>query len=490
MKTEVKDRVPILSIIAIYIFFINIIAIGAEDTSFAKSILDKMNENRGKIENFKCINEKLIYHSPEMRQNVIRSAEIRGISGSEANEWLEIVYRYQKDYLALDSKYSGRVETITEEVDSKGNLTGNRLGKRIFTWDTNNAIKYTEKSKAISAIIGVTDQPIETSERYLQPWSVFGGYFSRDLAKALKNNEDVNIKKQDDGKYRIEFILSQNTRLAGVVDPSQGYSVVLQEQYKNGKLKEIRKAQFEEVQSGIWFPINGQYTVLNPDTQDVFAKFTMKIKEIKINDPNFYVNLYHVDFPEGTTIADIVTGLIYKIGDSTEARVSGTGLSLKNVVDKTLIDINNNIQIKQDKDIWIPLVSIAIDKDASFVINIADSIMVNPKNKPESEAANKYLSELGKGDIAWDGSIITTRGAKVFTTKNESMQPLKLTENKWTNSYKLPEKVELPYSLLVVTKENDTYLVNISEIESDGIWLNYRKLDLEEISIYKEETKK
>lgn len=37
----------------------------------------------------------------------------------------------------------------------------------------------------------------------------------------------------------------------------------------------------------------------------------MTIKEIKINDPNFYDGLYHVDFAEGTYVSEIVTGSNY-----------------------------------------------------------------------------------------------------------------------------------------------------------------------------------
>lgn len=491
MKAQTKNIPSILVIATIFSLFIDISALGSGNADLTKLILDKMNENRGKIANFKCINEKLIYNSKEKLKELRKSDIDKGLPESVANGLLEKVYTYQKDYLALDKNYSGRVEIISEQADSKGNLIGERLEKKISTWDTKNTIKYYERPTLTSATIGGTEQPIELSNRYAQPWKLLGGDFSSMLLKALEKNEKVNVEKQKDGKYRIEFLNPLGRKITGVIDPNQGYSVVLQEKYNDGKLQETRNAKYEKVQSGIWFPVSGEYIEFNPDTQVIMLKNTMKIKEIKINDPNFYDNLYHVDLPKGTRVNDLATGLSYVVGDPMNVTMDGLGQSLKNIADKTLININNHEEIEQKTDLWVPIVSIAIDKCESFVFNFSDSKLVNPQRKLESEEANKFLSELGKGDVAWDGTIIATRGTKIFTTKQESKQPLKLTEGRWTNSYKLPEKVELPYSMLAISKDNDNYLVNISKIEPGGIWINYRKLSSEEISSYKQdETKK
>ena len=119
-------------------------------------------------------------------------------------------------------------------------------------------------------------------------------------------------------------------------------------------------------------------------------------------------------------------------------------------------------------------------------MDLADSRLVNPREKPESEESNNYLKELGKGDIAWDGTVVATRGAKVLTTKQESKRPVKLTKGKWTDSYKLPEEVQLPYSILVVTRERANFLVSIRKIDSGGITVAYRQLNPDELSRYKQ----
>jgi hypothetical protein len=136
--------------------------------------------------------------------------------------------------------------------------------------------------------------------------------------------------------------------------------------------------------------------------------------------------------------------------------------------------------------LFIPKADLALKEYEPFVLSISDSRLLNPRNKPESEESNKFLAELGKGDIAWDGAVIATRGAKALTIKQESKRPLKLTKGKWTGSYQLPEKVELPYSMLVVTNERVSYLMTIRKIDSGGITIAYRELDPDELGLYKQ----
>ena len=136
--------------------------------------------------------------------------------------------------------------------------------------------------------------------------------------------------------------------------------------------------------------------------------------------------------------------------------------------------------------LFVPRVTVALEESKPFVLDLSDGKLIYPRNKPESQESNKFLTELGKGDIAWDGMVIATRGAKAFTTKQESNQPLKLTKGKWTASYKLPDKIELPYCVLVVTRERVNFLLSIRKIESGGITVSYRQLNPAELSRYKQ----
>jgi hypothetical protein len=306
MKTTMKIMLPIIFCVSIFDCYLATVAIGAEDTALSKSILDKMIENRNKVENFKCINEKFMSYPTDILKN-IPGLSLRRDRPQEEDQ--KRTYRYQIDHLALDNKGTGRVEMIIEEADAKGNRIGNRIRKNTTTWDGKNSVRYSETAGRTSATIGGTKQPLEVTKRYAQPWTVFGGNFCNELTRALEQNEKINIEKQKDGNYRIEILRLQDTKIIGLIDPTQGYSMILRETYLGGKLHGTEKARFEQVKPGIWFPVGGEHSFGISSGTDV--RTTMTIKEIEINDPNFYDGLYDVDFAEGTYVTEITAGLEY-----------------------------------------------------------------------------------------------------------------------------------------------------------------------------------
>lgn len=284
-------------------------AVASSDSKF---ILDKMIENRKKVENFKCINEQFMSYPTDILKNISGLKKLKTDvyrSQEEQEDARKRLYRYQIDHLALDNKGTGRVTRIREVADAKGNRTGNIIGKDTITWDGENSVRYSEIPGRTFATIGGTKQPFEVTRRYAQPWTVFGGEFCNDLTRALEQNEKINIEKQKDGNYRIEILLSQDENIIGVIAPNQGYSMILQEIYLKGKLNGKRKARFEQVKPGIWFPVSGEFSTGTTTAPRI--RTTMTIKEIKINDPNFYDGLYHVDFAEGTYVTDSATGLLH-----------------------------------------------------------------------------------------------------------------------------------------------------------------------------------
>jgi hypothetical protein len=329
MKTTMKIMLPIIVCVSIFDCRLAIVAIGAEHTDLSKFILDKMIENRSKVENFKCINEKLLSFPTSILIETERllkrarppvEAQKRPyryqidrfksyLSLLEARVKQERLYRYQIDHLALDNKGTGRVEMIIEEANAEGNRTSNRIGKHTTTWDGENSVRYSERPGRTFATVGGTKQPLEVTKRYAQPWTVFGSAFCNDVTRALEQNEKINIEKLKDGTYRIEILRSQDKKIIGVIDPNQGYSTILREVYLEGKLHERDKARFEQVKPGIWFPVSGEYSY--GITTGTGLRSTMTIKEIRINDPNFYDGLYHVDFAEGTYVTDSATGLLH-----------------------------------------------------------------------------------------------------------------------------------------------------------------------------------
>jgi hypothetical protein len=289
------------------------VVMGAEGTNLAKYVLDKMLENRNKVENFKCAYEKLTYYSEKERQATYEDLLKAGLPQEQAKEGLNQAYSYQTEHLALDNKDCGRVETIAKEVDTRGNLTGKIEIKRITIWDGKNSIDYREEPKSSYADIGATEPSLPVTKRYSQPWRTFGGNFCDYLKSALERNEKVNIEKQKDGKYWIEFLYSEDTKMVGLIDPNQGYSMISRETYSQEHLQVTYKAQFKEVKPGIWFPVSGE--CISGSLKDPLSTNTMTVKEIKINDPNFYDGLFKVDFKEGTRVTDMISGLNYVVSE-------------------------------------------------------------------------------------------------------------------------------------------------------------------------------
>jgi hypothetical protein len=136
--------------------------------------------------------------------------------------------------------------------------------------------------------------------------------------------------------------------------------------------------------------------------------------------------------------------------------------------------------ISKDKEIFIPKAGIALILERGFVLDFASGKLLNPAANVDSEQVHKDLLKLGKGDIAWDGSLLSVRKARVLTVRQESHRPLKRTLGRWCNSDRLPDEVDLPYSLLVVTNEDVNYLISILEIKYVGIKIKYKKLTAEE----------
>lgn len=140
--------------------------------------------------------------------------------------------------------------------------------------------------------------------------------------------------------------------------------------------------------------------------------------------------------------------------------------------------------IPKSKEIFIPKASIALILERGFVLDFASGKLLNPAAIVDSEQVHKNLLKLGKGDIAWDSSLLSVRKAKALTVRQESHRPLKCTLGRWCNSDRLPDKVDLPYSLLVVTNEDVDYLISILEIKPVGIKIKYKKLTAEEAQSY------
>jgi len=464
----------------------------------ARDLFDSIKESRDKVENFKCNVIYLDYHSKEVKQILLENLKNtipRKVLEKQLDKLNDLLndgedYKFQKHKLAFDKEYRARIEMILGKSDSKGSLSEVQ-SKRIATWDGKNSIQYSEKDGNAGAILNVK-QPPETEKGHRQPWHTFGGTFYDHFSKAISDGSQIDVQREKDGTYRVELFYAKDRKRVGIIDPAQGFSLILHESYDDGRLVARYKAKFTEASPDIWFPVEGEFASFSTDTGSILTKNSSKVSDIVINDPNFYDGLFHVDFPKGTSVQDSRTGIQYTVGEPMSRKLSGVSgaQSIDEIAKDTLEEIAKEAEQKHEEiEIFIPKVSIALKKRTLFILDLSNRKLIHAPGKPDSEKTHKYLIKIGEGDIAWDGNIVATRGASVLTIRQESNRPLTFTKGKWSRAYKLPEKVELPYSMLIVTKEETNYLMTVRKIESGGIRVNYRQLYYEELSRYKQESK-
>ncbi len=274
-----------------------------------------MLENRNKVQNFKCVNEALEFRS-EGHRKYLYNRVMKGSGNSElAEKHLKRPYIITIQKLAFDKQGRARVEKTIGASDPNGKLI-ELDAKQIITWDGEKAGYYEERpGKIYAATIGGTEQFTETSKHYRQPWGTFGGNFCDNLADAIKENREVKVEKQKEGKYKIEILYPEETKRVGIVDPNQGYTLASEDYYVHGRNEAGYDARYREIEPGIWFPVEGVY--FNGLRKNPYHKITMKNKDLKINDLNFYNNLFQMDFVEGTHVYDAVSGLRYVVGEKT-----------------------------------------------------------------------------------------------------------------------------------------------------------------------------
>jgi len=165
---------------------------------------------------------------------------------------------------------------------------------------------------------------------------------------------------------------------------------------------------------------------------------------------------------------------------------------VEEVIEDTSRKMNDADEFKQNgEEIFIPSARLAIQENHPFVLDLASRKLIHAHRKVESGQIYEQLTKLGKGDIAWDDKLLTTQKAQLFSIPQEDRRPLKYIAGEYNcNSYKLPDKVEMPYTLLACDKECGYYLITIRKIESDGIRIFYRNVDVEELKKYHPTKKK
>lgn len=177
------------------------------------------------------------------------------------------------------------------------------------------------------------------------------------------------------------------------------------------------------------------------------------------------------------------TGLGQKADERLKA-IDAFFLEFLEIDDIHVSDESSESFVRTEFEMFIPRVNIAVEKNTPFILDLENTKLIKAPSEINSENAYRYFNKLRKGDLAWDGSLIAVRNAKALIVSKESYRPLECIVNKWTISYKLPEQANLPYSLMVITKEGLNCLFTIRKIETDGIRITYKKLHPDEVKHY------
>ena len=91
-------------------------------------------------------------------------------------------------------------------------------------------------------------------------------------------------------------------------------------------------------------------------------------------------------------------------------------------------------------------------------------------------------SETGAFTERLENAFATKTGVDLATAKKLLKQSdmtydsLEHIKGEWQDEYKLPANLDKPYSITIITKNSEKYLVNIKKITPDGIWITYEQI--------------
>ncbi|MHC4333741.1 MAG: hypothetical protein ACYSUV_08315 [Planctomycetota bacterium] len=135
----------------------------------------------------------------------------------------------------------------------------------------------------------------------------------------------------------------------------------------------------------------------------------------------------------------------------------------------------------------IPHVDHAKKNNQPFVFDLESGKCVAVPNKEslDDENFHRHLINLHRGDLAWNGTILTLRDALAFSAPHERQKPLVCQAGKYMHTCALPDKVATPYMLLASNKQDGRYIIKIIKIETEGITILYRRILDSEIELHK-----
>lgn len=319
------------------------------------------------------------------------------------------------------------------------------------------------------------------------------------LAKGENDIEGQNISismaEMPDGLYKLTYSGSNKGGETAtgeyVFDKKVGLNIV-SNTFKWGEKQWIRLQntwEYKEV-DGIYIPNKVMHLQYDKHGNLKFSR-VFSIKDSKINVPvgNHTFTFENLGVEDGDRVIDNIKKIEYTYNNGELIPAIGKLMLEKanaGVMENMIKDVAESLaNADSNSEIFIPKETVGLKKTKPFILDLESRTFLYVPNKVESEQTYNRLIKLKKGDLAWDDKLVAARNATILTVPFESHRPLKQIDNKWSTSYKLPSKIQLPYTLLSTNKEGTYYLITIRKIESDGIWIVYQKLNTEELKRYK-----
>jgi len=303
----------------------------------------------------------------------------------------------------------------------------------------------------------------------------------------------MSVGTGDDGSAIVGYVDRKGVKHEWSCDPKLRYAPVSYRRWaREGQLNhEMRMEDFEEI-DGVMLPNKMNLRTINweNDTKHVVIEAKIEVIEYRLNDPENTPERYKIKWPLGTRIRDQILGMTYTVGGSSlspsgDARRGRDGLDAESSpAESDANNEGNKAQTSVSQEVFIPEASFALQKGEAFILDLEGGGLIDSGNAPCTMKTHNKVAKLGQGDIAWDGSIVTVRKAKALTVSQGAHGRLECTPGRWCNRDMLPDNVELPYSVLVVTNEDAEYLITIVKMQANGIRVRHRKLNKGEVKRY------
>ena len=299
--------------------------------------------------------------------------------------------------------------------------------------------------------------------------------------KGLATLERLDV----DGKVHLVFDVPGKFIVERILDPGKNMATLYAARFVDGKLQqETICSDYTQLEDGEWYPlksVSNKYVHLKgkkilassetyetiPDSVEFNKSIDPSVFSPPLEDGTYVIDdrynpplEFIIGFPETEVIYEPLTNktgspIIHETSDvSTRGKPSDAQADL----------------------IFLPKIDLTKRLRKPFVLDLATTKLLLPSaSGGEMKERAKTLVKIGRGDLAWDGSLLAVREAEISLRPGQSKEQLQRVDRGWCMSYTLPEDIELPYQLVVSTSEKHEYLIIIYRIEASGVWLNSQK---------------